>query len=447
MSSIPETKYTHNGDVTLAYQVLGNGPLDLVLVPGFVSHLEQGWEEPACARFLQRLATFSRLVLFDKWGTGLSDRIAGVPTLEQRMDDVRVVMDSIGCQRAALLGVSEGGSMAALFAATYPERTSALILYGSVVKAAWAPDYPWGVKPDDFERNNEKLRQKWGGPLGLEEFAPSMVHDERFKQWWAKLLRLGASPSAVITNRRMNMEIDIRAVLPTIHVPTLVLNRTGDRSVYIEEAGYLAEHIPGAKLVELDGNDHFWWVGDSESVADEIQEFLTDERQAIEPVRILATLLFTDIVDSTKHAAEMGDRRWRDLLDNHNSLVQKAIARFSGRIVVSTGDGVLATFDGPSRAIQCAIAIREEVLGLGIRIRAGLHTGEIELIGQNVAGIAVHIAARVSAKAEAGEVWVSSTVKDLVAGSSVQFTERGVYALKGVPGEWRLFSIGQRIDV
>ena len=441
MAALPETRYTHNGDITIAYQVIGSGPFDLVLVPGFVSHLEQGWEEPAYARFLQRLATFSRLILFDKRGTGLSDRVAGVPTLEQRMDDVRAVMDSAGCQRAALLGVSEGGSMTALFAATYPERTSALILYGSIVKAAWAPDYPWGDKPGEAEKKNEKWRQEWGGPLGLEEFAPSVAYDERFRQWWAKFLRSGASPSAVITNRRMNMEIDIRAILPTIHVPTLVLHRSGDQAVYIDEGRYLAEHIPGAKLVELDGTDHFWWVGDSESIADEIQEFLTGERWAIEPDRVLATVLFTDIVASTKKAAEIGDRRWRDLVDNHNALVQKTIARFSGRVVESTGDGFLATFDGPSRAIHCAIAIRGEVLALGIEIRAGLHTGEIELIEKNVGGIAVHIAARVSSKAGASEIWASSTVKDLVVGSGLKFSECGVYNLKGVPGEWRLFKV------
>jgi len=443
MATLPETKYTHNGDVTIAYQVVGNGPFDLVLVPGFVSHLEQGWEEPAYARFLQRLASFSRLLLFDKRGTGLSDRVAGIPTLEQRMDDVRAVMDSVGCQRAALLGVSEGGSMTALFAATYPERTSALILYSSIVKAAWAPDYPWGAKPGEAEIANEKWRNEWGSPLGLEMFAPSVANDERFRQWWAKFLRLGASPSAVIANRRMNMEIDIRGILPTIHVPTLVLHRSGDQSIYIEEGRYLAEHIPDAKFVELRGDDHFWWVGDSDSIVNEIQEFLTGERQAIEPDRVLATVLFTDIVDSTKRAAEMGDRRWRDLLDSHNALMHKEVTRFRGRAIKSTGDGLLATFDGPARAIHCAFAISTEVRRLGVEIRAGLHTGEIELIGDDVGGIAVHIAARVLAKADANEVWASRTVKDLVVGSGFQFSERGIYNLKGIPGEWRLFTVEQ----
>ena len=441
MAILPETKFTQNGDVTIAYQVLGSGPFNLVLVPGFVSHLEQGWEEPAYARFLQRLASFSRLILFDKRDTGLSDRIVGVPTLEQRMDDVRAVMDSTGTQKAALLGVSEGGSMTALFAATYPERTTALILYGSIVKSAWAPDYPWGTKPEEAKMYDEIWRQNWGDPLGLEDFAPSVADDERFRQWWAKYLRFGASPSAVITNRQMNREIDIRAILPTIHVPTLVLHRTDDRAVVIEEGRYFADHIPGAKLVELEGIDHFWWVGDSDSILEEIQEFLTGERSTAEPDRVLATVLFTDIVDSTKRAAAIGDRRWHDLLDNHNTLARKAINRFSGRVVESTGDGFLATFDGPSRAIQCALAIRDQVQELGVEIRAGLHTGEIELIKQNVGGIAVHIAARVSAKAKAGEVWVSRTVKDLVVGSGLKFSECGMYSLKGVPGEWRLFKV------
>ena len=439
MPTLPETKYTQNGEVSLAYQVLGAGPLDLVLVPGFVSHLEQGWEEPAYARFLQQLASFCRLILFDKRGTGLSDRGEGIPTLEQRMDDVRIVMDSVGCQRAALLGVSEGGSIAALFAATYPERTSTLILYGGLVRKAWAPDHPWGMKPEEAEILYEKWHREWGGPVNLEYFAPSVANDQRFRLWWAKFLRLSASPSAVIANRRMSMEIDIRGILPTLHVPTLVLHRSGDRQISIEEGQYIAEHIPGAKLVELSGDDHFWWVGDSESIVNEIQLFLTGERQAQEPDRVLATLLFTDIVDSTKRAAEIGDRRWHDLLDSHDASMRREIARFRGRAVKSTGDGFLATFDGPARAIHCAIALQDEAQKLGIEIRAGLHTGEVELMGQDVGGIAVHLAARVMAQAQANEVWLSRTVKDLVVGSGIKFSERGAFNLKGIPGEWLLF--------
>jgi class 3 adenylate cyclase/pimeloyl-ACP methyl ester carboxylesterase len=441
MPTLPETKYTQDGDVSLAYQIVGTGPIDLVLVPGFVSHLEHGWEEPAYARFLQRLASFCRLILFDKRGTGLSDRIAGTPTLEQRMDDVQIVMDSVGCQRAALLGVSEGASIAALFAATYPERTSSLIFYGGLAMKAWAPDHSWGMKPEEAEIDNEMWRREWGGPVGLEYFAPSVAKDERFRLWWAKFLRLSASPSAVIANRRMSIEIDIRSILPTLHVPTLVLQRSGDRLISIEEGRYVAKHIPGAKLVELKGTDHFWWVGDSESIVNEIQFFLTGERQALEPDRMLATLLFTDIVDSTKRAAEIGDRRWIDLLDSHDTLMRQEIARFRGRTVKTTGDGFLATFDGPARAINCALALRDDAQKLGIEIRVGLHTGEIELMEHDVGGIAVHLAARVMAQAQANEVWLSRTVKDLVVGSGFEFSERGVFNLKGIPGEWQLFVV------
>ncbi len=445
MATQPETKFTQSGEVSIAYQVVGNGPRDLVVVPGFVSHLEQAWEDSSFARFLLQLASFSRLILFDKRGTGLSDRITGIPTLEQRMDDVRAVMDAADSQCAALFGISEGGSMSVLFAATYPERTSALVLYGSVAKGAWAPDYPWGFKPEDEGTKAwlEGWRRGWGGPYNIEHWAPSLAKDEPFRQWWAKYLRLSASPSAVINIFRMNMAIDVRAILPTIHTPTLVLHRVGDRPINIEEGRYLAEHIPDAKFVELGGDDHLWWVGDSEAIVDEIQEFLTGERPTIELDRVLATVLFTDIVDSTKRATEMGDRRWRDLLDTHNALTHKEISRFRGRAVRSTGDGILATFDGPARAISCAFAISSEVRRLGIEIRAGLHTGEIDLIKEDVGGIAVHIAARVLEKANANEVWVSRTVKDLVAGSEFEFSERGVYSLKGMPGEWRLFRVEQ----
>jgi class 3 adenylate cyclase len=445
MAIQPETKYAQSGDISIAYQVVGNGPFDLLIVPGFVSHLEQAWEEPSYARFLRHLASFARLILFDKRGTGLSDRISGIPTLEQRMDDVRAVMDATDSKRAALFGVSEGGPMSVLFAATYPERISALVLYGSIARGAWAPDYPWGWKPDDpeWEVWLEGWRKEWGGPYMIDYWAPSMAEDERFRQWWAKYLRLSASPAAVINIFRMNMAIDVRAILAAIHIPALILHRAGDRPVNVGQGRYLAEHIPGATLVELSGDDHLWWVGDSESIVNEIEEFLTGNRQAIEPDRVLATVLFTDIVDSTKQAAEMGDRRWHDLLDSHNALMHKAIARFRGRAVKSTGDGFLATFDGPARAIQCAFEIRDEIQRLGIEIRAGLHTGEIELMGEDVGGIAVHIAARVLGKAAANEVWASRTVKDLVVGSGFRFSECGIHSLKGVPGEWGLFTVDQ----
>jgi class 3 adenylate cyclase len=438
----PETKYAQSGDVSIAYQVVGSGPLDLLIVPGFISHLEQAWEDPAYSRFLKRLASFSRLIQFDKRGTGLSDRIAGIPTLEERMDDVRAVMDATGSERAALFGVSEGGSMSILFSATYPERTSALILYGSIARGSWAPDYSWGDRLDqEHEDWLEGWRKEWGGPYGIETFAPSAAHDAQFRQWWAKYLRLGASPSAVINVFRMNAAIDVRDILPAVHVPTLVLHRLGDQAIEIEHGRYIAQHIPGARLVELSGDDHLWWVGDSESIVNEIQEFLTGERPVVEPDRVLATVLFTDIVDSTKRAAEMGDRRWRDLLDRHNTVMHTEIDRFKGRVVKSTGDGFLATFDGPARAIHCALALSEEARRLDIEIRSGLHTAEVELIDGDVGGIAVHTAARVLAEASASEVWTSRTVKDLVAGSRFKFSEQGTYKLKGIAGDWPLFTV------
>jgi class 3 adenylate cyclase len=438
----PETKYAQSGDVSIAYQVVGTGPLDLLIVPGFISHLEQTWEDPAYSRFLQRLASFSRLILFDKRGTGLSDRIAGIPTLEQRMDDVRAVMDVTGSERAALFGISEGGPMSILFSATHPERTSALILYGSIARGAWAPDYPWGTRFDDrWENWLEGWQKGWGGPHALELWAPSVAHDAQFRQWWAKYLRLGASPSAVIGVFRMNAEIDVREILPALRVPTLVLHRSGDRPISVEQGRYLAEHIPGARFVELHGNDHLWWVGDSESIVNEIQEFLTGERPDTEPDRVLATVLFTDIVDSTMRAAEMGDRRWRDLLDRHNAVMHTEINRFKGHVVKNTGDGFLTTFDGPARAIHCAFAVHEQMGRLGIGIRSGLHTGEVELMDGDVGGIAVHIAARVLEKASEHEVWTSRTVKDLVAGSRFKFSEQGTFSLKGIAGDWPLFAV------
>ncbi len=441
MATQPETKFTQSGEVSIAYQVVGNGPRDLVVVPGFVSHLEQAWEDPSFTRFLLQLASFSRLILFDKRGTGLSDRITGIPTLEQRMDDVRAVLDAVGSERAALFGISEGGPMSVLFAATYPERVSALVLYGSIARGAWAPDYPWGPKPEEEEEWLEGWRKEWGGPYAIEVWAPSLAKDEPFRQWWAKYLRLSASPSAVINIFRMNMAIDVRTILPTIHTPTLVLHRVGDRPINIEQGRYLAEHIPDAKFVELSGDDHLWWVGDSEAIVNEIQEFLTGERPTIELDRVLATVLFTDIVDSTKRAAEMGDRRWRDLLDTHNALTRKEISRFRGRAVRSTGDGILATFDGPARAIRCALAISGEVRRLGIEIRAGLHTGECEVRGESLEGLAIHIAARVSSVADAGEILVSRTVKDIVSGSGIEFEDFGIRSFKGVPDEWQLFKV------
>ena len=432
----PETRYAKSGDVHIAYQVVGAGLIDLVLVPGFVSHVEGWWEEPLCARFLERLASFSRLILFDKRGTGLSDREAGVPTLEQRMDDVRAVMAAAGSERAAVLGISEGGAMSALFAATYPERTAALVLYGTFAEfRSWVPT------PQQFEHFLHAIDETWGTGQSLPRFAPSVADDPRIRRWWARFERAGASPGAAMALMRMNSEIDVRHVLPAIRVPTLVLHRTGDVTVDVEAGRYQAAHIPGAKYVELSGVDHLLFVGDSEATLDEIEEFLTGVRPVAEPDRVLATVLFTDIVGSTKLAARLGDRRWRDLLDAHHAAVRRELARVRGREVKTAGDGFLATFDGPARAIRCAGAISATVRTLGIEVRAGLHTGEIELIGEDVGGIAVHVGARVAALAGPGEVLVSSTVKDLVAGSGLRFEDRGVRHLEGIPEEWRLFAL------
>jgi pimeloyl-ACP methyl ester carboxylesterase len=438
---IPETRYAKSGDINIAYQVVGDGPRDLVLVPGWVSNIEVFWEESGLARFLRRLASFSRLILFDKRGTGLSDRVADMPTLETRMDDVRAVMDAVGSERAALLGYSEGGVMCALFAATYPARTSALIMIGGYARRSWTPDYPWAPKPEEHQAFLDKCQKEWGGPVGLEIRAPSVAHDERFRQWWARLLRMGASPGASLALLRMNAEVDIRHVLPTIRVPTLVLHSVGDQALDVGGGRYLAERIPGAKYIELPGSDHLPWLSDADSILGEVEEFLTGVRHGPEPDRVLATVMFTDIVGATERAAALGDRRWRDLLDSHHALVRRELARFRGHEVDTAGDGFLATFDGPARAIRCACAISGGAPQLGLEIRAGLHTGECELIGDKVGGIAVHIGARVAASASPGEVLVSSTVKDLVAGSGLRFADRGVHTLKGVPGEWRLFAV------
>ena len=439
----PETRYAKSGDVNIAYQVVGSGPLDLVYVMGWVSNLDYFWEEPSYARFLNRLASFSRLILFDKRGTGLSDRVPDpeLPTLEQRMDDVRAVMDAAGSERAALFGVSEGGPMSAMFAATYPERTSALVMYGTYAKRIWAPGYPWAPTPQERQKFFDAIQQGWGGVVDLGTLAPSMVKDERFKQWWAAYLRRSASPGAALALARMNTEIDIRHVLPAIRVPTLILHRAGDLDIDVGGSRYMAERVPNAKYVELSGNDHLPWVADQDAILDEVEEFLTGTRHAPEIDRVLATVMFTDIVGSTERAAALGDRRWRDLLESHHTLVRKELERFRGKEMDTAGDGFLATFDGPARAIRCACAIGDAVRQLGIQIRAALHTGECEVIGEKLGGIAVHIGARVAAHAAPGEVLVSSTVKDLVAGSRIQFEDRGAHALKGVPGEWRLFAV------
>lgn len=437
------TQYARSGDVHIAYQVIGEGPFDLIYVPGWVSNVELGWDEPTSARFLQRLASFARLIIFDKRGTGLSDRVPidKLPTLEVRMDDVRAVMDAVGSKHAALFGVSEGGSLCALFAATYPERTRALTVFGTYAKRIWSPDYPWAPKPDEREREYEFIEREWGNLSDVSHYAPSKATDAAFISRLATYCRRSASPSAAVALLRMNTQADIRHLLPSIQVPTLVIHRTGDRDVNVEEGRWIAQRIPGARFVELPGDDHLPWIGDQDAVLDELQEFLTGVRPPPEFDRALATVLFTDIVGSTELATRLGDREWRELLAHHHVVIRRELVRFCGKEVDTAGDGFFSTFDGPARAIRCACSIRDAVRGLGIEIRAGIHTGEVELTGEKIGGIAVHIGSRVTAMAQANEVLVSSTVKDLVAGSGIGFASHGSHVLKGIPGEWQLFAV------
>jgi pimeloyl-ACP methyl ester carboxylesterase len=442
MTMTPATKYAKSGDVHIAYQVVGEGAQPLVLVPGWVSHIEYAWEEPSFSRFLRRLASFSRLVLLDRRGTGLSDRVSELPSLEQRMDDVRAVMDAAGVEQAALFGLSEGGPMCWTFAATYPSRTSALVLYGTFARMMRAPDYPIGLPSPLMEQFLDLVEASWGtGSVSTDFFAPSVAHDETFRQSWARFERLAVSPAGIKALLRIIQATDARHVLPVVRVPTLIVHRAGDRVARVDGARYIAEHIPGATYVELPGPDHFPWVGDTDAVLDEVEEFVTGTRRGREPDRVLATVLFTDIVGATERAVALGDRRWRDLLDSHHAIVREQLARFRGREIDTAGDGFLATFDGPARGIRCAGAIVREMRRLGLGIRAGLHTGECELLGDKLSGVAIHTGARVAALAGAGEVLVSGTVKDLVAGSGISFEDRGVHPLKGLPGEWHLYAV------
>ena len=437
----PRTRYAKSGDVNIAYQVTGEGPFDLVVVPGWVSHLENAWEEPSFARFLHRLASFSRLILIDRRGTGLSDPVTSLPTIEQRMDDVRAVMDAAGSEKAALFGISEGGPMCIVFAATYPERTSGLILYGTFARGLYDPEYPWGTPPDRLERFLERIDREWGTGMTAKIFAPSIAHDERQVESWGRFERLAVSPGAARALIHMTANTDVRNILPVIRVPTLVLHKSHDPVTRVGGARYIADRIAGAKYIELSGSDHFPWTGDPNAILDEVQEFLTGARHSPEPGRMLATVMFTDIAGATERAVAMGDRQWRDLLQHHHQLVRSELHRFRGREVDTAGDGFLATFDGPARAIESACAIQKAVAKIGLAIRVGLHTGECEIMDGKISGIAVHIGARVMAQARPGEVLVSSTVKDLVAGSGLRFVDRGKHNLKGIPGEWNLFTV------
>jgi class 3 adenylate cyclase len=442
---MPETRYARSGDVAIAYQVLGEGPFDVVLTPGAVSHVELNWDAAGQAALLRGIAGHARLIVFDKRGTGLSDRDVGVPALEERSDDIRAVMDAAGSQRAALVGVSDGVPMSVVFAASHPGRVSALVLYGGLARVLWAPDYPFGTPERTYRRGLEEDAEAFMTPGELEAFVrsgfPSADEDE--VRAWARIIRYGASPAAMAALDRMDMSIDVREVLPVVSAPTLVLRQRADPWVRAEHCRYLAEHIPGAVFVELDGDGHIPTAAAARQILAQMIPFVQDAatREAPEPDKVLATILFSDIVGSTARAAELGDARWRQLLAEHHARVRRQLGRFRGVELDTAGDGFFARFDGPARGIRCAVAIRDALRELGLEVRLGLHTGECEALDGKVAGIAVSIGARVSALAAAGEVLVSQTVKDLVAGSGITFDDRGVQQLKGVPGEWRLYSV------
>jgi len=445
---VPEVQYAKSGDVNIAYQVSGDGPFDLVFVPGFVTHVELHWALPGFRPFLEHLSSFSRLIRFDKRGTGMSDRVSGAPTLETRMDDVRAVMDAAGSRRAAVYGLSEGAAMSLLFAATYPERTAALVVRSAFPRRMWAPDYPWGRTEEEYEREVERALQAFGPRAQAREAVRALgVFEEDEVESFLQMIRFGSSPGSLEALHRMNREIDVRHVLPAIRVPTLILRGSEDAAVAPEVARYMASRIPAARIVELPGIGHLHFGEPGGSlIAAEIRRFLDEVRDAGgweegEPDRMLATVLFTDIVGSTAKASELGDRSWRELLERHHALIRRELVRFRGTELDVAGDGFFARFDGPARAVRCACAISEHVRELGLEVRAGLHTGECELVDDKVGGIAVHIGARVAREAQPGEVLVSSTVKDLVAGSGLRFRERGSAQLKGLPEEWLLFAV------
>jgi class 3 adenylate cyclase/alpha-beta hydrolase superfamily lysophospholipase len=439
----PEIRYATSGDVSIAYHVFGAGPPDIVVSPGALSHLEVEWDYPLYRRFFERLATFARVIRFDKRGTGLSDRFADerLPTLEERADDIGAVMDAVGSERATLFGISDGGSMCCMFAASHPDRTAALVLYGT---DAFSP-HP--ATDEQIAAAVERARVEWGSEAqarrSLAAFAPSVANDPEWLSWEARVTRSGGTPGSYAALLRMGRDLDVRHILSAIRVPTLVLHRTGDRIVDISQGRLLASEIAGARLVELPGEDHYQWIGDQDAIIDEIEEFVTGVRDPGERNRVLATILFTDIVDSTARALELGDRAWRELLERHHAVIRKELARFRGREIDTAGDGFLASFDGPARAVRFAARAREAVQDLGIEIRAGIHTGECELHGDKLAGVAVHIGARIAGLAGPGEVMVSSTVRDLVAGSGLSFEDRGERELRGLPERWHVYAVAE----
>ena len=436
----PETHYTRVGDISIAYQVVGDGPVDLVYAPGWLSNLEYAWESPHYTEFFTKLGQFCRVLIFDKRGTGLSDRDVGFPTLEQRTEDITAVLDAVGSEETAIFGLSEGGNMAAMFAATYPERTRALVLSGTAARGSWAPDYPWRPTIAEVEQQIEDMRRNWGKPFSLDEAAPSMANDDAAKAWLGAYLRYAASPKTAELITRLHAHIDIREVLPTISCPTLIINRESDAWGPVDEARYIADLIPNATLKIVPGADHLPWYGDQDRIIGEIEEFLTGHRERIPSERVLLTILMTDIVGSTEQAAALGDSKWRALLDRHDAVVRSRVSAFGGQTINTTGDGFVTAFTGPTRAIQCAEAIGHDVTRLGLDIRAGVHTGECERRGTDIGGLAVHIAARILDLASPGEIWVSSTVKDLTVGSGLQLVPVGTHNLKGVPGDWPLFA-------
>jgi class 3 adenylate cyclase len=442
LAARPTTRYARSGDLSIAYQVLeGDGP-DLIISPGFVSHVEEVWQLPRFAELLLRLSSFARVITYDKREQGLSDRVGRPPTIEEMSDDLVAVLDGAGCERAAVFGISEGGPTAALFAASFPQRCTHLLLWGTYARISRADDYPQGFPDEALERWGETMREQWGGPVGIELFAPSWVGDAEAEAEWARLLRAGTSPRGAVALIELYRQLDVREALPLISAPTLVIHAAEDRLVPAVHGRYLAEQIDGARYVEIPGADHLIpALVDIDRVVGEIEQFVTGTKAERPSKRALATVLFTDIVGSTERAAEFGDRRWRELLDRHDSLLEREIRSHHGRPIKSTGDGYLATFDGPARAIQCARGMVERVTPLGIQIRVGLHTGEVELRNGDVGGLAVHIGARVAARAEAGEVLVSRTVTDLVVGSGMRFEDRGTAELKGVPGAWQLYAV------
>src|SRR5918999_676809 len=437
----PRARYAKSGDCHIAYLVAGNGPIDIVWVPTWISQCEHLWADRELRAGFDRITSFARLIMFDRRGSGLSDPMEGAPTLEEQMDDVLAVMEAAGSKRAAVVGLLEGGQMAAMFAATHPERTTALVLYATFARATWAPDYDWAWPAELRNEHIEEWLAQWGEGTIAGSVAPSQMSDPAFREWAGRLERLAASPSTIRRILELIGGFDVRDVLPSIRVPTLVMHRTEDSFLKVEHSRYIASKIPGARYVELEGGDNMFSIGDSDALLGEIEEFLTGTRHEREPDRMLATVMFTDICDSTRKAAEMGDRGWRFLLERHDALFRQALERHRGREVKRTGDGFLATFDGPARAIRCAASISEAMGSLGLQIRAGLHTGELEVMDGDLGGLAVHIAARVMDTAQLCEVLVSSTVKDLVVGSGIDFQDRGARELRGVPGEWRLFAV------